>query len=321
MLEDIERGAGDLAVTQRVSKGRFVDDPAAGHIDQPEPLLRPGQDARVDQVMRFAGQRHVKRYEVRFGHQFLERHQLDVELGGPLLRKHRVAGDHPHPKRLCSDRAKQVALVAALRPRHDLGPERDRGRKQWRERPHMREARRQRTMHLRKIDHRLKRFRNVPRKREHHRHRVLRRRDRISRRRIDHQHAGPGRGIDIDVVDASASATDDFEAAAGVDDPRIDSGFAANDQGVIVRDPADQRRRALLQLHVDLSVLAQPVDPRFGDRVGNENARHVVQATRLGSDDSSARRAAARAAPRLTGWPLASSPRSSACTVATTSSS
>ena len=305
MLEDIERGAGDLAVTQRVSKGRFVDDPAAGHIDQPEPLLRPGQDARVDQVMRFAGQRHVKRYEVRFGHQFLERHQLDVELGGPLLRKHRVAGDHPHPKRLCPVRHLAADTAQAHDAEHLVAKLRSQ------------EAGALPAAGL----HRLVGLRNVPRKGEHHRHRVLRRRDRISRRRIDHQHAGPGRGIDIDVVDASASATDDFEAAAGVDDPRIDSGFAANDQGVIVRDPADQRRRALLQLHVDLSVLAQPVDPRFGDRVGNENARHVVQATRLGSDDSSARRAAARAAPRLTGWPLASSPRSSACTVATTSSS
>src|SRR6202022_772994 len=83
----------------------------------------------------------------------------------------------------------------------------------------------------------------------------------------------------------------------------------------------NQGRWALLQFDVNVSVSAQPGETRLRDRVGDEDARHQAQATRLGSVDSNARCAAANAAPRVTGCPLASRPRSSTSTVATTSSS
>ena len=135
------------------------------------------------------------------------------------------------------------------------------------------------------------------------------------------QDTGAGRGLDVDVVHAGARAADDLEAGASLNHVGIHPRLAAHDERVVLGNPRDQRGRALLQLNVNLGVLAQPSDPRLRDRIGDEDARHRAQATRLGSDDCSARRAALSAAPRVTGCPCASRPRSSTSTVATTSGS
>ena len=164
-------------------------------------------------------------------------------------------------------------------------------------------------------------LRDVARQRQHHRHRVLGGGDRVAGGCIDDQHAGTGSGLDIDVVHASAGSPDDLEAGARLNDAGIDPRLAPHDEGVVLGNAGDQRGGALLQLNVNLGMLAQPSDPRLRDRIGDEDARHRAQATRLGSEDCRARRAAVSAAPRVTRCPCASRPRSSASTVATTSGS
>src|SRR5256714_13797313 len=65
LFEDVDRRAGDLAVTQGVAERRFIDDPAPGDIDQPNAGPGQGQRPSIDQMMRFARERHVQGYEVR----------------------------------------------------------------------------------------------------------------------------------------------------------------------------------------------------------------------------------------------------------------
>ena len=112
---------------------------------------------------------------------------------------------------------------------------------------------------------------------QHHRHRVLRRRNGISRRRIDDQHARARGGLDVDIVDAGTCPADHFEAGARLDHTGVNPSFTPDDQGVIILDPGDQRGRGLAELDIDIRMLSQPAYARLGDRVGDEHAGHGLR--------------------------------------------
>src|SRR4029077_16772259 len=64
-LEDVERGASNLAAPEGLREGCFVDDLPSGGVDQERVLLHEGDPARVDHAPGLCGQRDVERDEIR----------------------------------------------------------------------------------------------------------------------------------------------------------------------------------------------------------------------------------------------------------------
>ena len=77
---------------------------------------------------------------------------------------------------------------------------------------------------------------DVPAEREQHRHRVLGGRHDVRRRRVDDEDAARRGRIDVDVVEADASASDDAKTISGVDELRCHCSAAAGDERVRLRD-------------------------------------------------------------------------------------
>ena len=64
LLEDVERGAGDVAGAQRVDQRLGVHEVAAGGVDEPHARAHRGEAAGVDHVARVGGRRQVQRHPV-----------------------------------------------------------------------------------------------------------------------------------------------------------------------------------------------------------------------------------------------------------------
>ena len=112
--EHVERGAGDAAVAHRVGERGFVDDAAAGGVDDPQRRLGVGEQLGVDQPDRVGRLRQVDGEEVGARHELLDRrHEVDAELAGALGAHVRVVGDELH--------AERVAHVARRARRHGRG--------------------------------------------------------------------------------------------------------------------------------------------------------------------------------------------------------
>ena len=79
-----------------------------------------------------------------------------------------------------------------------------------------------------------------------------------------------GRGLDVDVVDANARATDHLQPVGPLQDSRVDLRRGADDDRVIA---ADRLREVAVRVHVDVEALAEQLDPRLGDRLPNENSQ------------------------------------------------
>ena len=247
LLEDVDRRAGNPTIAQGIAKRRFVDDPAPRDIDQANPRLGQSQRPGIDQVMRFARERHMQGDEISLRHQLLEGNQFDVELGSTLLGQHRIRRDNAHAEGLgamgnFTTDAPQADHAEHFVPK--FGPQKTR------------------SFPAARLDG-LVCLGDVACQGQHHRQRVLGGRDRVPRGGVDDQDASPGSRLDIDVVHARAGTPDDLETATRLDHPGIDPGLAADDERVVLGDAGDQRGRALLQFDVDLGVLSQPDDPRF----------------------------------------------------------
>ena len=73
-LVDVERGARDLALAQRVGERRLVHDRAPRRVDEERPPAACGRScARVDQVPRLGRERAVEADDVRGREQLVER--------------------------------------------------------------------------------------------------------------------------------------------------------------------------------------------------------------------------------------------------------
>ena len=93
VLEHVERGAGDHAVTQRDGECGLVDDGAARGVHEVGVVAHAGERRGVDQVARLRQERRVERDDVRAGEQLVE---LDPT---GLVAVHGVGVDDLHPER------------------------------------------------------------------------------------------------------------------------------------------------------------------------------------------------------------------------------
>ena len=60
-VEDVERGAGDLAGLDGVGEGLFDDELAAGAVDDADALFHDGERSRVDEAFGLGGEADVER--------------------------------------------------------------------------------------------------------------------------------------------------------------------------------------------------------------------------------------------------------------------
>ena len=80
MLVDVERGAGDFFIFERVGEGGFVHYRAARSVDEERGALHFFQIFGGDEVARVRQQRNVQADEVRFAEQCVAVHEFGVQL-------------------------------------------------------------------------------------------------------------------------------------------------------------------------------------------------------------------------------------------------
>ena len=298
--EDVERGAGQPAVLERLRERVLVDDAAARGVHEPGTLLHHRELVLPDQPPRVRGAREVDRDEVGLHQERLERrHHVYAQLLGSLAGDVRVERDHAHPEGLGPrgderpDPAEPDQAEGLARELHALPPI---------------------LVPTSGVELAV-RLGDVPSLREEQRHRVLRRADRVRLRRVHDHHATARGGLDVDVVDADAGTRHHLQVGRGVEDLSGHAGRAPDHERVVPGDRAGEVAAREIFAHVDLEPFAEQIQTRLGELLGDEHPHPEAAASwKTPSAD-------ATAAPRFTGYPSRSRVISSAASPRTMSSS
>ena len=110
-------------------------------------------------------------------------------------------------------------------------------------------------------------MRDVARERDEQADRVLGRRDDVRLGRVRDDDPPPGRGVDVDVVDAHARAADHLQARPVGDHVRRHLGRGPDDQRVVVAEDLVERR---VGVDVDVELRAQELHPGIRDRLADQ---------------------------------------------------
>jgi len=98
-VENVEGGGGHIARLERIQERRFVEQLAAGCVDESDAVAHLREGAGVDRAPRLGGQRQMQRQEVGRGeHVVLGFEPPDTELPEPLFGDQRIVGDHTPPQ-------------------------------------------------------------------------------------------------------------------------------------------------------------------------------------------------------------------------------
>ena len=92
----------------------------------------------------------------------------------------------------------------------------------------------------------------------------------VGRRRVDHQHAAGGGGVDVDVVQAHARAGDDLELGRGGEHLGVDGGRRAHQQRVGLRHGGQQLLSVWAVDPADFYLVTEGGDGRFSQLVGDQ---------------------------------------------------
>ena len=194
----------------------FVDQLAAGGVNQLQALLALGQPLGVEGVPGLRRRRHVQRQIVGARAQIVERHQLDAELGRDIRRDERIVRDHGHLERLGAARDFLADASQPGQPEHLAA--------------HFL-AEKALLVPLALLHRRIGGGK-LSRQRQQLRHGELGDADAVRARRVHDDDAARAGGFDVDVVDAGAGARDRLEFLAGGDDVGRDFRGAAHDKRV-----------------------------------------------------------------------------------------
>ena len=264
--EDVEARAGDVAGDQQVAHRQLVDQPAARAVDDAHALLGLHQVGARQDVLGLLGERRVHGDEVGARQELLERHLLDAELGGALLAQERIVGDHPHlqPERaLGDDRADIAAADQAQRLEAELG------------------AHEAVLLPLAGLGAGVGRG-DLAGQREHQRDGMLGGGDGVAERRVHHHDAVRRRRLDVDIVDADAGATDDFQVLRLRQHLGRDLGRRADREAVVVADDGAQLGGFQAGLEVDVAAaLGEDLDGARRQLVGDQNLGFAISELRL----------------------------------------
>ena len=246
--------AADLPAGDRFGERLLVDQPAAGGVDDDHPGLRLGQRLLADQPGGLRRFRQMHGDEVGPGQQLVERQQFDAELRGARRRHVRVVGHHVRAER---GQPLGDQLPDPAQPHHTDGLAVDLGAGERRPLPGA-------------FTQRRVGGRDLPRRGQHQRHRVLGGAVDIRRGRVDHQHAARGGGVDVDVVQADAGAGDDLELGRGGQHLGVHGGRRAHQQRVGLGHGGQQLFSIRAVDPADLYLVAEGGDGGLGEFVGDQ---------------------------------------------------
>ena len=115
---------------------------------------------------------------------------------------------------------------------------------------------------------------------EQQRERLLRGRDRVARRGVDDDDAGPGGGLEVHVVHADAGAADDHEAGARGDQLGVHLDLAADDEGVVLGQDRGDLLAWQAQLLVDVVVAAEELEALGGEGLDDKDPHRLASFAR-----------------------------------------
>ena len=195
LFEYVDRRPSNEPLAHCRSEICLVDDAAARTVDETHPLFHAPHFLHGNHAARLLRERHMDSDEVGFFYNIVEQTDRHAERLCTLFVDIGIVGDDVHVKgegalcnaaadashaddaeRLAAQLDTDIRLAVPLPPLHGLIRRRD-----------------------------------IARHREHHRHRVLRRRNRIAARRVDDDNAAFGRRLHIDVVNADTRPADDLQ--------------------------------------------------------------------------------------------------------------
>ena len=222
--EHIERGAGDVAAVEQFLEGHFVDQAAAGAIDDADARLALQQIFAAEDVAGAVGERRVQADEIGPGQQFIQRHLGHAHVLGAFRGEERIEGDHLHLQAqgaigndaadvAGADEAQRFcrhfdAHEAVLFPLAGLGGGIGLGQ--------------------------------LAGQRKHKRDGVFGGGDAVAERRVHHDDAECGSGRDIDIVHPYAGAAHHLQIGGGGEHLLGDLGRGTDGEAIIIADDLDQ---------------------------------------------------------------------------------
>lgn len=113
---------------------------------------------------------------------------------------------------------------------------------------------------------------NVARSGKQERHSMLGGRDDVRVRRVAHDDAALGGGLDIDVVHRHARAPDDLQVLRGIQQRRVDHRVRMHDERIVGGDGADELLGRGIDKHVNfIAVLGERIDAFLHQVLGNQD--------------------------------------------------
>ena len=254
--EDVEPGAGEAALGERLDEGRLVHQVAPRGVDDARAGAAARQPRAVQDSPGRRRRRQVQGDEVRPLDQGVQRDELDAEIVRHLGCDERVVGEHRHVER--------------ARAPHDLAPDAAEAGHAERLAAQL-DAAQALLAPLSGLHLRVGEGDRAGRG-EHEREDVLGDADAVRAGRVQHEDAAGAGGFDVDVVDAGAGARDHPQARRGGQHFGGDRRGAADDEGVGVGKVGPQLRRGAAGARVDGPALGlEQRDGGRGERVRNHD--------------------------------------------------
>jgi hypothetical protein len=260
-LEDVESGTGDGSLLESLDERGFVDQSAAGAIDEAHPGLAPGQCVGIDEVASLFGERRVDRQKVGPGPDLFQLAEFDTQRIGRARWQEGVVHEHGHSECLGPDRD-LAADPSHAQDAEGLRVEFD---------SHQTLLAPLAGVHARMAGN------DVAAQRHQQGPGVLGRRERVLARGIHHDHPAFRRGLHIDVVHPGPRPPDHPQSRRGVHECGVHRGGAPYDEGIAVGD-------RLLEILAGLPGTIEDIVPRAfqdlsalgGDGIGKQDLHRVA---------------------------------------------
>ena len=250
-----------MAAVEQFLEGHFVNQAAAGAIDDADARLALQQIFAAEDVAGAVGERRVQADEIGAGQQFVERHLGHAHMLGAFRGEERIEGDHLHlqAQRAIGDDA---ADVAGADQAQCLGRHFD--------------AHEAVLLPLAGLGGGIG-FRQLASEREHQGDGVFGGGDAVAEWRVHHDDAERGSGRDIDIVNPDAGAAHHLQIGGGGEHLLGDLGGGADGEAIIIADDLDQLvlRQAGDFVHFDAAG-AEDFGGLGGHLIGNEDFGHGV---------------------------------------------
>src|SRR5215203_1737063 len=262
--KDVKGRTAELAGLEAGQERVEVDELAAGAVDEAGAVLHRADRVRVDHPDRLRRLRRMEGDQLRPAQQLLDRlSALDTEVAEALGGDELVEGDNLHLEALG---AFGDELADAAEADHPQGLAVELG-----------------ALELGAVpaagDKRFVRLGDVAEEGEGEGERVLGGGDGVRFRRIGDDDPAPGRGGDVDVVDAGSGAADHLQVLGQLDQLRRHLRRRADQDRVVLGDLLAQLLVGHLEAEVDLELRAQQVDAGVGDLLLDQDLHEATPST------------------------------------------